>query len=153
LARKEKISLSQILKKYSKSLKITRKTLVKEKYVIESKSFYDYTLLSNISSQAQTFKLKYDSILGNPFKLEYHWRTQFKMYRECCVCGVTEEIALYHINNLRSMKKKDKYEAIRSQIKRIQIGVCKKCHHDIIHGKYDSPKKPVVFYNKFLVKF
>jgi RNA-directed DNA polymerase len=55
LARKEKISLSQILKKYSKSLKITRKILVKREYIIRSKFFHSYTLLSNILSQPQTF--------------------------------------------------------------------------------------------------
>ena len=73
------------------------------------------------------------------------------MYRECYVCGVTENIILYHINSLRSIKKK--YEAIRSQIKRIQMRVCKKCHNDIIYGKYYGPKKFIVFYNKFLAKF
>ena len=68
------------------------------------------------------------------------------------MCGTTDEITLHHINSIRSIKNKDKFEAIRSQIKRIQIPVCQKCHQEITHGRYNDQKKTIEFYNEFLVK-
>jgi len=59
-------------------------------------------------------------------------------------------IALHHINSISSLKGRDRYENIRTTINRLQIPVCKKCHEDITHGRYNNPKKPIEFYNEFL---
>ena len=61
-------------------------------------------------------------------------------------------IALHHINCIRSLKNGVKYENIRASINRLQIPVCKKCHEDITHGRYNNPKMPIEFYNEFLAK-
>jgi len=61
--------------------------------------------------------------LYNPFRIQEHWRTKFKFYNKCCICGEQETITLHHINSLRSIKNVDRYKAIRMQIKRIQIPV------------------------------
>ena len=91
---------------------------------------------------------------SDPFRIQEHWRTKFKFYNECCICGETEGIALHHINSLGSIKtkKRDDFEYIRSQTNRIQIPVCNSCHNDITSGKYNNEKTPIEFYNEFLAK-
>lgn len=90
---------------------------------------------------------------ADPFRIIEFWRTKFKIFMECCLCGSQTNIQQHHINSICSMKDtKDKASAIRSQTNRIQIPVCDKCHKDITHGRYNNPKKPIVFYNEFLAK-
>lgn len=31
---------------------------------------------------------------SDPFRIQEHWRTKFKFYNECCICGETQEVAL-----------------------------------------------------------
>ena len=90
----------------------------------------------------------------DPFRIQEHWRTKLKFFNECCICGATEGINLHHINSLGSIKKpkRDRYEAIRSQVNRIQIPVCNNCHNNITYGKYHDPKTHIEFYNEFLAK-
>ena len=90
--------------------------------------------------------------MHDPFKIQEHWRTKFKFSKECCIRSEQEEIALHHINSLRYIKNKDKYEAIIVEINCAQIPVCLSCHNDIRNGKYSYSKSPIKFYNKFLAK-
>ena len=68
------------------------------------------------------------------------------------MCGATDEIALHHLNSVKSIKNKDKFEAIRSQINKVQILICPKCHQDQTYGRYNNSKKPIEFFNEFLAK-
>ena len=68
------------------------------------------------------------------------------------MCGSTDEVALHHINSLGKIKNKDRFETVQSQIKRIQIPVCKLCHDEQTYGRYNNPKNPIEFYNEFLAK-
>ena len=89
----------------------------------------------------------------DPFKIEYHWRTKFKIFAECCICGNKKGIALHHINSLRKIPKEKRISTqyIRSQINRLQIPVCYKCHQDITYGKYNQ-QNPMIFFNEFIAK-
>ena len=79
--------------------------------------------------------------------MEY-WRTTFKIYEDCCICGSRDEIGMHHINSLKKINKKtDKYKYIRQSLNRKQIPVCKKCHTKITNGTYNLTKPGELFKN------
>jgi hypothetical protein len=150
LARRKKVSMTKIFKLYNRNLGIKKiiKSLTNE--IIRYTEFTDLTSL--IKRKKQDNIENFTPIDRDPFRIQEHWRTKFKIYNECCMCGETDSISLHHLNSIRSIKNKDKFEAIRSQIKRIQIPVCHKCHQEITHGRYNDQKTPIEFYNEFLAK-
>jgi group II intron reverse transcriptase/maturase len=148
LARPKKLSMKQIFMKYGKNLFVETKIEgIKEKK-IRTIEFTDLTTLRK-RKQKKKFIIPVDQ---DPFRIVEHWRTKFKIYNECCIYKATDPIALHHINSISSLKNRDKYENIRAIINRLQIPVCKKCHDDITHGRYNNPKTPIEFYNEFLAK-
>lgn len=152
LARRKKISMPKIFKKYTKSLIIKRTISTTKRERIRQIEFLDLTnLRKKYETRERPIYMAYNS---DPFRIREHWRTKFKIYQECCICGSEENIALHHINSLRNLKNKnnDKHQVIRSQINRMQLPVCHSCHMDITHGRYNDPKTPVEFYNEFIAK-
>jgi group II intron reverse transcriptase/maturase len=148
LARRKKVSMKQIFIKYGKNLFVETKIQGTKETKIRTIEFTD---LSNLRKRKQKKKFIVP-IDQDPFRIAKHWRTKFKIYNKCCICGTTDTIALHHINSVSSLKNRDKYENIRATINRFQIPVCKKCHEDIAHGRYDNPKTPIEFYDEFLAK-
>ena len=123
LAVRLKISMSEVFSKYGKNFTIRKPLLSSNSITHRTVSF---PTLSDLRNQGR-LKRSQNSILEyDPFKIEQYWRTKFKVFSQCCICGSTEEIALDHINSLGSIKpgKRDKYEYIRSRLNRIQIPVC-----------------------------
>lgn len=151
IAIRKKISMAQVFKIYGVSLTV-KKTIFStksEKPVIQK--FYDLTQLRKMEKGKLHTKLTSES--PDPFRIKEFWRTKFKIFNECCICGSMNNIQLHHINSIASMKKKkDNAAAIRSQLNRLQIPVCHVCHKDITHGKYSDPQKPIQFYNEFIAK-
>lgn len=136
LAGKKQLSLREIFNKYGKDLNIEIKIESTKGTRIRNIKFMDFTTLRK---QNQTHFDNRVPEMFDPFRIQEHWRTKFKFYNECCICGYQEEITLHHLNSLQSIKTNvDKYERIRMQINRIQIPVCKNCHLDITHGKYSD---------------
>lgn len=152
LARKKKISMKKIFMKYGRKLgiSITTKSIKDER--VRYTEFNNLTQL--IYRRKNQIHKPITPIDSDPFRIQEHWRTKFKLYNECCMCGETEGIALHHINSLGSIKtkKRDDFEYIRSQTNRVQIPVCTNCHNDITYGRYNNPKKPIEFFNEFLAK-
>ena len=149
LARRKKVSIRKIFDLYSTNLNIETTIQGTKENTTRKVKFLGLTELRKIAINRKRPLETYD-----PFRIQEHWRTKFKMYSECCICGETEGIALHHLNSIRSIKKgrRDKFETIRSQVNRIQIPVCNKCHQDITYGKYNDPRTPITFYNEFLAK-
>lgn len=148
LAKRKKISMKQIFMKYGKNLHVEEKIQGTKEKKIRRVEFTNFTNLRRKTKKKKSFV----PINQDPFRIQEHWRTKFKIYNECCICGATDMIALHHINNISSLKNRDKYENIRATINRLQIPVCKKCHEEITHGRYNNPKTPIKFYNEFLAK-
>lgn len=150
LARKKKISIRRIFLMYTTKLIIKKTILGTNKETEKKIQFLDIPTLRKEIKNPKEKRNDWD-----PFRIQEHWRTKAKLYHECCICGETEKIELHHINSLGALRKKgskDKFEQIRSQINRLQIPICRACHIDITHGKYNRAKKPIEFYNEFLAR-
>jgi hypothetical protein len=153
IALRKKISLPQVLKRYGMNLRITR-TIKNTKGIdkLRVQQFLDLTTLKKIEKKRKKTN-HYHKSFEDPFRIIEFWRTKFKMYNECCICGCQENIQLHHTNSISALKdKKDHASVIRSQLNRLQLPVCDTCHKDITHGRYNDPTKPIVFYNEFLAK-
>jgi group II intron reverse transcriptase/maturase len=150
LAKRKKISIRKIFKEYTTKMNVKITVQGTEGETTRNVKFLGLPELRKTKKNNQTNP----SPNHDPFRIHEHWRTKFKFYNECCICGETEEIALHHINSLRKIKegKRDRFETIRSQINRIQIPVCNKCHKEITYGKYNDRKSPIEFYNEFIAK-
>ena len=144
--------MREVFKRYGKNLRLHIKIQTTKSEKVRTIEFLDLTALRRMAKNKTNYYQNQVPEMYDPFKIQEHWRTKFKFYNECCICGEQEEIALHHINSLRSIKNKDRYEAIRMQINRVQIPVCSSCHNDITNGKYSDPKSPIEFYNEFLAK-
>lgn len=153
IAGRKKISMPQVFKRYGLNLTIKKIFTTSKTEKIRVQKFYD---IKTLKQMKKTKKEKGLNMLANeydPFRIIEHWRTKFKVFGECCICGSTDNIELHHINSISSLKnKKDKAAAIRSQLNRLQIPVCKSCHNKITHGRYKDEKSPIDFYNEFLAK-
>ena len=149
LAKRKKTSIRKIFKKYTKNMEVETTIRGLKKENTRKIRFLELSDLRKIKINRKDSSVEFD-----PFRIKEFWRTKIKLYNECCICGETEEIALHHLNSISSIKdkKKDRFEKIRSQIHRLQIPVCKVCHLEITHGKYNNPKKPIEFYNEFIAK-
>ena len=154
LARRSKVTMSKIFQRYGKNFRITEKIQGQKSSEAKTVTFTDLVTLRKNDNKKKLISIGQKPIENDPFHIVEHWRTKFKFYNECCICGSTESIELHHINSLKSIKNKEKDhgKVIRSQINRIQIPVCRPCHEDITHGRYNNPKKPIEFYNEFLAK-
>lgn len=150
IATRQKITMSQTFNKYGKRLEITKEFYQGKKVTRKQINFPSFKELRNLPNFG---KINTKNMDPDPFHIREFWRTKLKIYETCCICGHDKDIAMHHINSLRKIKKqkRDKYEYIRSCIKRLQIPVCINCHNDLTHGKYDK-NKPIEFYNEFIAK-
>ena len=149
IAVRQKITMPQVFSTYGKNLRITR-TFYSP--LGETKRSVEFPTYTNLKAQNRFSYKKFDHETEfDPFKIQQFVRTKFKQYFYCCICGSEDRVALHHINSLRSIKTRDKYEYIRSQVNRIQIPVCFACHLDITHSRYDK-KNPIQFFDEFIAK-
>lgn len=134
LAGRKKTSIVQIFEKYGKNLSITRQIQGKDKPLqIE---FMGFAKIRDTYFQTSNRPLP---IEFDPFKIRTFWRTTFKLYSECCVCGANNNIEMHHINSLKSIKDKNPtFNLILKQLNRKQIPVCKPCHIKITNGTYSN---------------
>ena len=147
LAHRKRISMSKVFSLYGKELRITKQFYSTSKTTEKSIHFPTSTELFKTNTQTNT-----DLKPPDPFHINVFWRTKFKFYLECCICGSENDICMHHINSLKKTKpNKDKFAYIRGVIKRLQIPVCEKCHLDIHRGKY-SKENQIEFDNLYLAK-
>lgn len=148
LAKRRQKSIKHIFKTYGTQMTIKREIKSKKNSSTRVVSFPTYTELKN----NQRTQLIHNNEDFDPFYIRNYWRTAFKLYSECCICGSNEDTILHHINSIKKIKtSKDKFGYIRSQINRLQIPVCPNCHLKITNGTYNE-NSPIEFYNEFLAK-
>ena len=101
IARKQKLSIAKIFKKYGKQLIISLSIYKngKQDHIYNSLP----TLKTLKNKKTNKTLVEYD-----PFYVRQYWRTSFKVYQNCCICGSTEHIAMHHLNSLRNLKNNKK---------------------------------------------
>lgn len=149
LAHRKRISMSKVFSLYGKQLLITKQFYTKDGVIEKSIYFPTATELYKTTTKTQNDR----NIPPDPFYINAFWRTKFKFYLECCICGEEKNICMHHINTLRTKKPKDdKFGYIRDVISRLQIPVCSSCHLDIHKGNKYSKNSLIDFYNLYLAK-
>lgn len=135
IATRKKITTPQVLQKYGENLLITKHIKGKDKPLqIEFMGFKKIKELYFSDRPARTLPINVDL-----FKIRTFWRTTFKLYSICCVCGADTNIQMHHVNSLKSIKDKNPtFNLILKQLNRKQIPICQPCHVKITHGKYDG---------------
>lgn len=151
IACRQKVTMSQIFSKYGTNLSIKKEFYKGTEVFIKNINFTTFTELKKSPTFGKQLNSKPQEV--DPFHIREFWRTKIKIYESCCICGNPDDVAMHHINSLRKIKqnKRDKFEYIRSCIKRIQIPVCRNCHNDLTHGRYDR-NRPIEFYNEYIAK-
>jgi group II intron reverse transcriptase/maturase len=147
IATRRKITTPQVFSKYGKQL------IVNAPYLDDSENsrtieFMGFTKIKNTYfnniDKTKALTPNYD-----PFKIRTFWRTTFKLYSQCCICGCDNNIEMHHINSLKNIKVGSKNESsfntILKQLNRKQIPVCKECHSSITHGEYSGLKLTDLF--------
>jgi group II intron reverse transcriptase/maturase len=140
IATRKRITVPQVFDRYGKTLKITSYTDDPSK--TRTIEFLGHKILMD-----KYFRDKTRSSLPiyfDPFKIRTFWRTTFKLYSFCCICGATDNIEMHHMNSLKNIKqsKKEKqpFSVILKQLNRKQIPVCRECHRAITNGEYHGMK-------------
>jgi 5-methylcytosine-specific restriction endonuclease McrA len=127
--------MPQIFTKYGKTLRITK--YIKDKPTPKTIEFMgltkirkDYFIMNRLKPLSANF---------DPFKIKSFWRTTFKLYSLCCVCGADSNIEMHHINSLKKISNKNRdFNLILQQLNRKQIPVCRPCHVNITNGTYSG---------------
>jgi len=142
--------MSKIFSLYGKDLHITVE--LEDKPTLKV-NFEDIKhLRANINKGPDKKYLNIRPTLFDPFRLVDYWRTKFKMYVECCLCGEREDVSLFRTRITRNTDvKTQKLTDALIKINRLQIPVCVSCHELIVKGKYEKTKP--YFNNRTIAKF
>ena len=57
-------------------------------------TFTDLVTLRKNDKQKKLISIERKPIENDPFHIVEHWRTKFKFYNECCICGEQNTIAI-----------------------------------------------------------
>lgn len=140
IATRKKITMSQVFTRYGNNLEIT--IHYPEKSTTRKTQFMGYKKIMDTyfsGKEGRPLSVYYD-----PFKIRTFWRTTFKLYSICCICGCSENIEMHHVRSIKSIKQRNKdkqdFNLILQQLNRKQIPVCHECHVSITNGKYNGMK-------------
>jgi hypothetical protein len=138
LAHKHKTSMSKIFTKHKKLLYVEKESFNGKVYKTSMPKFKAFKpLVKPISTR-------------DPFQTYANRLTNSKLDEPCAICGRFTDVESHHIKHDRERNaEKLNFNALLS---RKQIPVCRKCHDDIHHSRYDgiklskiNPKSPVYF--------
>lgn len=124
LARKERLTVAKVFRKYGKHITFTKPN---GRVVC----FFNAPLI-----QVKKAKTK-EEVDAVP-----NWgprRTQTRLLDSCAICGNPERVEMHHVRHIR--KRGEKVRGFRlylASINRKQLPVCHACHRDIHRGKYDG---------------
>ncbi len=138
LARKFKITTSQVFKRFGKQ----------PTYVMKGKEGKEDRTVSFYANQDWTKKReafqsgKVSDI--DRIQVAARMRTRSKPGRPCCICGdALEQIVMHHVRHIRKLSNKREatgFNRILRMLNRKQIPVCETCHRKIHRGEYDGIK-------------
>jgi nicotine oxidoreductase len=138
LARKYRISVAKVFKRFGKTLTI----------VIPGKEDREDRKVSFYSNPDWSKKRRAFQRGGSPdidlVRTAIQMRTRSKLGRSCCICGESaEQIVMHHVRHIRKLSHKRQatgFNRILRAINRKQVPVCTTCHGKIHQGTYDNLK-------------
>jgi group II intron reverse transcriptase/maturase len=140
LARKHKITVKQVFKRFGKDLSIS----------IEGKDGKKDRQVSFYQNQDWAKNREAFQKGSHPDIDQLHtsitMRTRSKLGQPCCICGVTGEDArmvMHHVRHIRKLSRRREpagFNHILRKLNRKQIPVCEACHRKIHRGNYDGLK-------------
>lgn len=134
IATRKRITMAQVFKKYGNNLEITKYIKDSKPRKIEFMGLKDIKQKYFSENIPQTLNPDFD-----PFKIRTFWRTTFKLYSICCICGSNSNIEMHHIKSIKSIKNKTQdFNLILKQLNRKQVPVCHSCHTTITSGTYSG---------------
>jgi group II intron reverse transcriptase/maturase len=138
LARKFKITTSQVFKRFGKQ----------PTFVIKGKNGKGDRVISFYNNQDWT-KSREAFQSGNvsnvdQIRVAIQMRTRSKLGQSCCICGeALERIVMHHVRHIRKLSNKREatgFNRVLRMLNRKQIPVCETCHAKIHRGEYDGIK-------------
>jgi group II intron reverse transcriptase/maturase len=154
LATRKRLTMGQVLSKYGPNLAISRPYL-DDPTKIRKVEFMGLTKIRALYFNKPLTE-KGLSIHFDPFKVRTFWRTTFKLYSQCCICGSDNNIEMHHTNSLKNIKigknNQANFNKILKQLNRKQIPVCHQCHVTITNKTY-SGKSLSEFFSQSLASF
>jgi group II intron reverse transcriptase/maturase len=138
LARKFKITTSQVFKRFGKQ----------PTYVMKGNGWTEDRTVSFYSNQDWTksreaFQSGKVSDIDQ-IRIAARMRTRSKLGRPCCICGETlKQIVMHHVRHIRRLSSKREatgFNRVLRMLNRKQIPVCETCHRKIHRGEYDGIK-------------
>jgi group II intron reverse transcriptase/maturase len=150
LARRKKISLAQIFDTFGKQLNVEIK--LENQPTMRIKFVGIVHLRANLAKNPEKKYLNIRPSIFDPFRLADHWRTKFKMYVECCLCGERENVSFFRTRITRdTAAKPNKFKSVMKRYNRLQVPICVSCNKLIVQDKYDEIEPG--FENKTIAKF
>lgn len=144
LAKKYKVSMKQIFRKFGKTVTIT----VKGQNGKQDRpvSFY---LNHDWTKQREGFRTNETRI--DLIQWERRMRTRSKLGKACCVCNATTDVEMHHLRHIRKTggRKPTGFNKILQALNRKQVPVCKECHRKIHRGDYDNMRLKDLAYNPY----
>lgn len=137
LARKYRISMTKVFKRFGKTLTIVvpGKNGKKDRKV----SFYLNPDWNKKRGAFQRGKQPTIDLVQTTIRM----KTRSKLGKVCCICENVEQIEMHHVRHIRKLSHKREatgFNCLLRAINRKQIPVCITCHRKIHQGKYDSLK-------------
>merc|ERR1711976_639364 len=153
LAAKHNRSIKATFEKYGNNLTVRETFFMKDNNKVEKEVKFS-TYAEMLKEYPPDLKPLGSGGKRDPFKVHTFYRTKFKTFCVCCICGETKGIELHHLKSVRRNKnKRIEFSKLKSDLNRNQIPVCKHCHDSITHGKYNDVKSPIEYYDEFLARF
>ncbi len=140
LARKYKMTVKQVFKRFGKDLSITIEG--KDGKQDRQVSFYqnhDWTKNREAFQDG-----KHPNI--DQLQTSITMRTRSKLGKPCCICGTSgkdAQIVMHHVRHIRKLSHKREpagFNHVLRKLNRKQIPVCEECHRKIHQGSYDGLK-------------
>jgi len=137
LARKYRISMTRVFKRFGKTLTI----VVPGKNGREDRkvSFYLNPDWNKKRSAFQRGKRPDIDLVQTTIRM----KTRSKLGKVCCICESAEQIEMHHVRHIRKLSHKREatgFNCLLRALNRKQIPVCITCHRKIHQGKYDRLK-------------
>ncbi|WP_420975145.1 group II intron reverse transcriptase/maturase [Bacillus thuringiensis] len=133
LAKKYRISVSKVFKRFGKNITFRTKSTNGKTYVVSFYNNHDWTRQPS-AFQTRDTKPELLKVMGN-------MRVRSKLGNPCAICNAKQDIEMHHIRHIRRNKKtRNSFNDVLSEINRKQIPVCKECHKKIHRGEYDGFK-------------
>jgi group II intron reverse transcriptase/maturase len=133
LARKGKITLSEVFKRYGKPI---HTKIISDQGKERTVTFFLNHDWTKDRDAFQTGNSAIDLVESHA-----RLRTRSKLGKICCICKEARQVEMHHVRHIRKLSDKRKpvgFHRVLRNLNRKQIPVCRTCHRKIHQGLYDG---------------